>query len=127
VDIVRLAVDGVWSRLYHVGMAENPQSDVARNATLLAQRIDGTFDSFESARTIAGREYHQLLEAVKSTHQRFAFDRDGRPAAIAAVREALPQMERELFEAVLEDQACELAATEEALFQLVQTLIRART
>jgi hypothetical protein len=108
-------------------MAENPESDVARNATLLAQRIDPTIDSFESARAIAGREYQQLLEAVKATHQRFAFDRDGRPAAIAAVREALPHMERELFEAVLEDQACELAATEEALFQLVQTLIRART
>jgi hypothetical protein len=108
-------------------MAENDEPEVARRAALLAELISGTFDSFENARSMAGREYQQLLDAVKATHPRFAFDRDGRPAAIAAVREALPQMERELLEAILEDQACELAATEEALFQLVQTLIRART
>jgi hypothetical protein len=108
-------------------MVEIPESDVARCAALLAQRMDGTFDTFDDARALAGREYEQLIEAVKATHQRFAFDREGRPGAIAAVRASLPAMERDLFEAVLEDQACELAAVEEALFQLVQTMLRART
>jgi hypothetical protein len=36
------------------------------------------------------------------------------------VREALPLMQRELFDAVLEDHACEVAAVEEALFQVLR-------
>lgn len=59
----------------------------------------------------------QLLENVKASHPEFAFDREGRPGAIAAIRGALPLMERELFDAVIEDCECELAATREALFQ----------
>jgi hypothetical protein len=50
---------------------------------------------------------------------------DGR-ARSGAVREALPMMERDLFDAVLEDQACELAAVEEALYQFALALSRAR-
>ena len=34
---------------------------------------------------------------------KFAFDREGRPGAIAAIRGALPMMERDLFDAVIED------------------------
>jgi len=49
-------------------------------------------------------------------------DRDGRPGAIAAVRAALPTTERELFDAVMEDCECELAATREALFQMIAAL-----
>jgi hypothetical protein len=68
------------------------------------------------------QEFHRTLEALKASHPRFAFDRDGRPAAIAAVRVALPTVERELFDAVIEDCECELAATREALFQMIAAL-----
>jgi len=68
------------------------------------------------------REFTRLLDAVKGSHPQFAFDREGRPAAIAAIRGALPQMERELLDAVMEDCECELAATREAMFRLVEGL-----
>jgi hypothetical protein len=68
------------------------------------------------------QEFHRTLTAVRNSHPRFAFDRDGRPGAIAAVRGALPTIERELFDAVMEDCECELAATREALFQLIAAL-----
>jgi len=68
------------------------------------------------------QEFQRTLTAVKNSHARFAFDRDGRPGAIAAVRGALPTIERELFDAVLEDCECELAATREALFQMIAAL-----
>ena len=68
------------------------------------------------------QEFHRTLQAVKASHPKFAFDRDGRPGAIAAVRAALPTMERELFDAVLEDCECELAATREALLRMIAAL-----
>ena len=68
------------------------------------------------------QEFQRTLTAVKSSHPKFAFDRDGRPGAIAAVRGALPTIERELFDAVIEDCECELAATREALFQMIVVL-----
>ena len=68
------------------------------------------------------QEFQRTLRAVKDSHPKFAFDRDGRPDAMAAVRAALPTMERELFDAVVEDCECELAATKEALFQMIATL-----
>lgn len=66
------------------------------------------------------RQFTRTLDAVKGTAPRFVFDREGRPGAIAAIRSALPAMERELFDAVIEDCECELAATREALFRLVE-------
>jgi hypothetical protein len=65
------------------------------------------------------RDLQRRLEILKTKDPRFAFDRDGRPGAIAAVRGSLPTMERELFDAVMEDCECECAALREALFQLV--------
>jgi len=67
-------------------------------------------------------EFRRTLDAVKASHPKFAFDREGRPGAIAAVRAALPTMERELFDAVVEDWECELAATREALFHMIAAL-----
>ena len=90
--------------------------DVMRCAAQLAARVPEGSQSFDEATERAEQEYLDLLHAVRATHVRFAFDRDGRPGAIGAVREALPVMERDLFDAVLEDQACELAAVEEALY-----------
>ena len=67
-------------------------------------------------------ELHRTLDAVKASHPKFAFDREGRPGAIAAVRAALPAIERELFDAVIEDCECELAATKEAAFRMIAAL-----
>jgi hypothetical protein len=60
-----------------------------------------------------------LIGAVRDSHERFTFDVEGRPGAIAAVREALPASEAELLSAILEDVAAELAAYQEALYQVV--------
>ncbi len=67
-------------------------------------------------------EFQRTLAAVKASDPKFAFDRDGRPDAVAAVRAALPTMERELFDAVMEDWECELAATREALSRMLAAL-----
>ena len=64
-------------------------------------------------------ELQRTLEAIKASQPEFAFDRDGRPGAVAAVRAALPAIERDLFDAILEDVECELAATREAFFRLL--------
>ena len=63
------------------------------------------------------QEFARTLQAVKASDSKFSYDREARPGAIAAVRGALPAMERELFDAVIEDCECELAATREALFR----------
>ena len=68
------------------------------------------------------REFTRTLDAIKGSHAQFTFDREGRPGAIAAIRGALPQMERDLFDAVIEDCECELAANKEAMFQMVAAL-----
>jgi hypothetical protein len=99
---------------------------VTRSADQLAVRLAGDEPSFAAARERAEPEYLALLTAVRQAHARFAFDRDGRPGAINAVREALPAMERDLFDAVLDDHACELAAVEEALYQFARALARGR-
>lgn len=68
------------------------------------------------------QEFQRTLDLVKASDPKFAFDREGRPGAIAAIREALPAMERDLFDAVIEDCECELAATREALFRIASAL-----
>ena len=102
------------------------ETEVTRCADELAAGLPAGDSSFEDVRARAPREYQALLHAVRKTHERFAFDRDGRPDAVNAVREALPVMERDLFEAVLEDHACELAAVAEALYQFALALSRGR-
>ena len=101
-------------------------TEVTRCADRLAGRLALGESSFAAARQQTEPEYLALLDAVKRLDARFAFDRDGRPGAIGAVRDALPLMERDLFDAVLEDHACELAAVEEALYQLAMSLARER-
>jgi hypothetical protein len=68
------------------------------------------------------RELTALIAAVAATHPRYTFDPDGRPGAIAAIRRALPAMEAELLDAVLEDVACELAANREAFYRVLQAV-----
>jgi hypothetical protein len=83
-----------------------------------AARIPPAPRSFQDDRPVLGDPLDALLTAIRDSHERFAFDRDGRPGAIAAVRHALPAMEADLLDAVLEDVACELAAYQEALYRI---------
>jgi hypothetical protein len=74
--------------------------------------------TFRDDRHALGADFDRLIAEVRASDPRFAFDREGRPGAIAAVRQALPAMEADLLDAVLDDFACELAAVEEALYRL---------
>ena len=107
-------------------MTGTHDTDVTRCAAQLAAGVSKAHLAFDSLRQQAEADYLALLTAVKKSDERYAFDRDGRPGAVNAVREALPAMERDLFEAVLEDHACEVAAIEEALYQFALALARAR-
>jgi hypothetical protein len=62
-----------------------------------------------------------LLNAIRALGPRYAFERDGREGAIAAVRAALPAIERDLFDAIVEDHACEIAALSEAVAQVARS------
>jgi hypothetical protein len=106
--------------------ARHEDTEITRLADQLAATVSVDDPSFEAARRRADPEYQALLDAVRRAHERFAFDRGGRPGAVDAVRDALPAMERDVFEAVLEDHACELAAVEEALYQFARALLRVR-
>jgi hypothetical protein len=75
-----------------------------------------TFATDAEFRATAGA----LVARIAANDPRYAFDVEGRPGALEAVRIALPAMEAELFEVILEDLACELAATQEALYQLAR-------
>lgn len=96
-----------------------PTLEVQQRADALARRLA------ESERPIA--DLKALLNAVRTLDARFNFDLEGRPGAIAAVRHALPSMERDLFDAVMEDHACEVAALAEGLWQLAAAIARGRT
>jgi hypothetical protein len=101
-------------------------SDVVQHAEAFARRLSGDARSFADAISGAERDYDALLNAVARLSSRMAFDRAGRPAALAAVREALPLIERDLLDAIVEDHACEVAAVEEALYQLALAYGRRR-
>lgn len=83
-----------------------------------AARIPQSSRSFAEDRPALSAALEALLDAVRQSDARFAFDREGRPDAIAAVRHALPAMEADLLDAILEDVACELAAYQEALYRV---------
>ena len=93
-------------------------SDVSQYAVECARAIPADARSFDEDRSALGTALSELVRTVRASHERFAFDREGRPGAIAAVREALPASEAELLSAILEDVAAELAAYQEALYQV---------
>ena len=97
-----------------------------RLAAACARRLPEASRTFHDDVTAFEQELHDLLEAVSRSHARFTFDLEGRPAAVAAIRHALPAMEGELLDAVLEDVACELAATREALYRVAAAARSAR-
>jgi hypothetical protein len=90
-----------------------PPDDVARDVERCARQLIES-----SGRPAASRAYGDLLALIRTLDQRFAFDDDGRPAAIEAVRNALPMMERDLLDAIVEDFGCQLAAAAEAARQI---------
>ena len=95
-------------------------TEIERWADLIATYVTADDESFRDSLQRFAQAYQALLKAVSRGDARLAFDRDGRPGAIEAVRAALPAIEQDLFSAVLEDYECELAAVEEALFQVIR-------
>jgi hypothetical protein len=91
--------------------------EIDAHADLVAASIDQTA-TFGDLVAAAAAEYETLLRSVARLGPAYAFDRPGRPAAVDAVRQALPAIERELFDAILDDFACERAAIEEGLFRV---------
>lgn len=98
--------------------------EILRRADSVAARIGASHSYVEDLPRFE-QEMRALLAAVARVDARYAFDRDGRPGAIEAVRHALPAVERELLDAVVEDHACELAAVQEALYQVALAVRRA--
>ena len=86
------------------------------------QRVQQLAHAYATRQTT---EVDALVAAIRELEPRFAFDRAGRPGAVAAVRQALPAMERELLDAIVEDYACELAALREAIDQVAGAVRRA--
>jgi hypothetical protein len=103
----------------------NTIEEVDSHADLVATALAG-HGRFDDLMAAAGAEYDALLGSVARLGPAYAFDRAGRPAAIDAVRAALPAVERELFEAILDDFACERAAIQEALYRVALARGRVR-
>lgn len=97
----------------------DPALDVTRRAEAFAARLPPTGTSFAGDLQRFDAEFHELLDAVRQLDAQFAFDRAGRPAAVETIRAALPGIERELLDAVLDDHACEIRAVQEALYQVL--------
>jgi hypothetical protein len=93
-------------------------SIVEAHAAAVAARLHAESATFAEAAGGAAADYDALLAAVARAGPAYAFDPEGRPAAIDAVRQALPAVERDLFEAILDDLACERAAVEQALYRV---------
>ena len=91
---------------------------VSESAEKCAETLPSAPGSFAGDRAALAPHLDALIGALRQSDERFAFDSEGRPAAIAAVREALPANEAELLAAILDDVACELAAYQEALYRI---------
>jgi hypothetical protein len=103
----------------------SPPDDAAPPLAALASRcvteLPANPTSFHHDVEAFRAAFEQLVAAVSRADARYAFDRDGRPAAVQAVKGALPAMEADLLDAILEDVECELAALKEALYQMLLT------
>ena len=94
-------------------------SESRRWADVIATDVTPDDESFFTASPRFLEAYGAVLKPVSRLDARYSFDREGRPGAIAAVRAALPAIEQDLFGAIVDDYECELAAVEEALFQVM--------
>jgi hypothetical protein len=99
-----------------------PPTDAAPSIAALAsgcaRQIPAAPSTLEADISTFKSTFDALVAAIASSDARYAFDRTGRPDAIRAVRNALPAMEAELFDVILDDLSCELAAAQEALYQV---------
>jgi hypothetical protein len=98
--------------------AAHGEALVDERATAVAAHLRDETGTFAQATARMGADYEALLRAVAEMGAAYAFDREGRPSAVDAVRQALPAVERDLFDAILDDYACERAAVEEALYRV---------
>jgi hypothetical protein len=98
---------------------DDPAPAVTRHAEAFLARLPATGASFAENLQRVDTEFRQLLDAVRQLDPQFAFDLEGRPAAVQTIRAALPGLERELLDAVLDDYACEIRATQEALYRVL--------
>ena len=98
---------------------------VTRRAEALAARLPESGTSFADDLQRFDAEFRDLVDAVRRVDEQFAFDRDGRPAAVEAIRAALPGIERELLDAVLDDHLCEIRAIQEAFYKVLMIHRRA--
>ena len=99
-------------------MDSHAHAGVNRRAADCAAQLSSPSTSFVDTPPAFQQAFRDLTDAVRQLDARFAFDRDGRPDAIQVIRAALPALEREIFDAVIDDHACEVAATQEALYQI---------
>ena len=99
--------------------------DVTRRAEAFAARVPPTGTSFAGDLQRFDAQFRELVDAVRLLDAQFAFDRDGRPAAVQTIRAALPGIERELLDAVMDDHACEIRAIQEALYRVLMIVRRA--
>ena len=93
--------------------------DLTRRAEAVAARLPSPGTSFADDLHHFDGEFRELLDTVRHLDGAFAFDREGRPGAVEAIRNALPGIERELLDAVLDDHACEIRAVQEALYRVL--------
>lgn len=101
---------------------DSSRTPIAALASACADRIPTDATSFHTDADALGPSWQALVTAIAGSDPGYTFDRDGRPNAIMAVRHALPAVERELFDAIMEDVTCELAAVQEALYQMAVTI-----
>jgi hypothetical protein len=94
------------------------KSSIQALAAACAARLPASPTTYEDDWSGFAPELERLLAGIRASDSRFVFDREGRPGAVAAIRQALPAIETELLDAVLEDVACELAAVQEALYRV---------
>jgi hypothetical protein len=106
--------------------SDDPPSDarppIAALASACAAKLPAHPSTFNADAGAFDTAWQALVAAVAGSDPGYMFDRAGRPDAIMAVRHALPAMERELFEAIMEDVTCELAAVQEALYRIALTI-----
>ncbi|MEO8452786.1 MAG: hypothetical protein ABI647_23540 [Gemmatimonadota bacterium] len=103
-------------------MSLSANSEIARLAAACATRLDGVSkaDVTDAPNaTVLEPEFGALMREVGIVDPALTFDRDGRPSAIAAVRNALPLTERDLLDAIIEDHGCEMAALRAAMFEVI--------
>jgi hypothetical protein len=99
---------------------------LAALASACASQLPAAPSHFAADFAAFERAFARLVAAVAASHPGYAFDREGRPGALQAVRRALPAQEAELFDAIMEDVTCELSAVQEALYQVAISLRDAR-